>query len=301
MKTFAGTYPKYGLVDAFNPLTKWTSSLVLGIDIGMTVVAAENARSNFVWNIFGQLPAARQALATAFPSLTPSALSAASRKPQAPSGTYDVPIDMSTGAPLAVEARAGGPTQIVLTFGANIVAGPGFAVTLSRLGGGADGSVNGVTLSGSTLTINLSGVVDDQTLVVQIADLRNTSTSASGNYTLQLGVLAGDANGDGSVGVGDLGTLATNYGVSAGMTPATGDFTGDGAVDVADLGVLATNYGKSLASGTGASVAAAASVASPAAVTTSVFNDNADLAITGSDDHRRRGYHRTSVDDLLRR
>jgi len=59
-------YKKYGLVDAFNPLTNWTSSLVLGIDQGMMLISAENARSNFVWDVFRQSAVAQQAKTRAF-------------------------------------------------------------------------------------------------------------------------------------------------------------------------------------------------------------------------------------------
>ena len=62
------------------------------------------------------------------------------------------------------------------------------------------------------------------------------------------GELPGDANGDGSVDVSDLGILATNYGTIGGMVWADADFTADGNVDVSDLGILATNYGTTSAS-----------------------------------------------------
>src|SRR5439155_12707330 len=58
--------------------------------------------------------------------------------------------------------------------------------------------------------------------------------------------LKGDTNLDGAVGVGDLGALATAYGITGGQTWANGDSTQDGNVDVADLGALATNYGTQL-------------------------------------------------------
>jgi len=45
-------WKKYGFVDAFNPITGWTSKDVLGIDVGISMLMAENARSQFVWNIF---------------------------------------------------------------------------------------------------------------------------------------------------------------------------------------------------------------------------------------------------------
>src|SRR5437588_1616214 len=66
--------------------------------------------------------------------------------------------------------------------------------------------------------------------------------------------------------VGDLGALATNYGLTANAVWAQGDFNNDGKVDVGDLGILATNYGQTL--GGGASAAAATThvmAASPAA------------------------------------
>jgi hypothetical protein len=56
-------------------------------------------------------------------------------------------------------------------------------------------------------------------------------------------VLAGDANGDGLVDVGDLGILAANYG-GTNKTWPKGDFNKDGQVDVGDLGILAAHYGQ---------------------------------------------------------
>jgi hypothetical protein len=43
---------KYGFVDAFNPLTNWYNPDVLGIDVGITLLMAENVRSGFVWEQF---------------------------------------------------------------------------------------------------------------------------------------------------------------------------------------------------------------------------------------------------------
>jgi T5SS/PEP-CTERM-associated repeat protein len=81
--------------------------------------------------------------------------------------------------------------------------------------------------------------------------------------------LRGDATLDGTVDVGDLGALATNYGLTTGGIWAGGDFNYDGKVDVGDLGLLATNYGASLGIGPAAepasTVASSGSVPEPAA------------------------------------
>ncbi len=43
---------KYGFADAFNPLTGWVSTDTLGLDVGMTLLSAENLRSGSVWKWF---------------------------------------------------------------------------------------------------------------------------------------------------------------------------------------------------------------------------------------------------------
>ena len=52
----------YGFVDAFNPLTNWFDSDVVGIDTGITMVMIENARTGFVWETFMRNPEARRGM-----------------------------------------------------------------------------------------------------------------------------------------------------------------------------------------------------------------------------------------------
>jgi hypothetical protein len=53
---------KYSFVDAFNPLTGWYDADVLGIDLGITMLMAENHRSGFVWNTFMKNSEAQSAM-----------------------------------------------------------------------------------------------------------------------------------------------------------------------------------------------------------------------------------------------
>jgi hypothetical protein len=39
-------------VDAFNPLKNWYNPDVIGIDVGITMLMAENARSGLIWSTF---------------------------------------------------------------------------------------------------------------------------------------------------------------------------------------------------------------------------------------------------------
>jgi hypothetical protein len=55
-------WSRYGFVDAFNPLTNWYDTDVIGIDTGITMVMAENARSGFVWDTFMKNPEAQRGM-----------------------------------------------------------------------------------------------------------------------------------------------------------------------------------------------------------------------------------------------
>lgn len=69
LHTIHDHYPKawcrYGFVDAFNPLTEWYDTDVVGIDTGITMLMAENARTGFVWDTFMKNPEAQRGMTNA--------------------------------------------------------------------------------------------------------------------------------------------------------------------------------------------------------------------------------------------
>ena len=67
LRTIRGVYGSkawgaYSFVDAFNPLTGWYDTDVLGIDLGITIVMAENYRTGLVWSTFMKNPEAQTAM-----------------------------------------------------------------------------------------------------------------------------------------------------------------------------------------------------------------------------------------------
>lgn len=58
-------WKRYGFVDAFNPETGWVNDDVIGIDQGISILQAENARTGFVWALFMQAPEVQRALSRA--------------------------------------------------------------------------------------------------------------------------------------------------------------------------------------------------------------------------------------------
>jgi hypothetical protein len=55
-------YGKYGFTDAFNPNNGWVNPDVIGIDLGITLLAAENARTGNVWRWFMRNPEITRAM-----------------------------------------------------------------------------------------------------------------------------------------------------------------------------------------------------------------------------------------------
>jgi hypothetical protein len=53
---------RYGPSDAFHPSQLWYDPDVLGIDLGIGLLMAENLRSRFVWDTFMQNPEATAAM-----------------------------------------------------------------------------------------------------------------------------------------------------------------------------------------------------------------------------------------------
>ena len=69
LRTIRERYPdawcKYGFVNAFNPMKNWYDHDVVGIDTGITMLMAENARTGYVWETFMKTPEARRGMARA--------------------------------------------------------------------------------------------------------------------------------------------------------------------------------------------------------------------------------------------
>lgn len=69
LRTIHDHYPqawcRYGFVDAFNPLTGWYDTDVIGIDTGIIMLMAENARTGFVWDTFMKNPEAQRGMEVA--------------------------------------------------------------------------------------------------------------------------------------------------------------------------------------------------------------------------------------------
>jgi len=185
MKQMYGTtaYLKYGFVDAFNPLKNWTSSLVLGIDVGMTLISAENARSNLVWNTFAGNTAAQQAIAKAFPSKTgPSVWASTSGNWNTAANWANGVIPNSTGAEADLLGAISSPQTIYSNVG--ITAGIVHFNNASEYVIAGAGSLTLQTASGNAV-VEVDQGTDELDLPVTLAS--NTTFNVASGATLIIG------------------------------------------------------------------------------------------------------------------
>jgi hypothetical protein len=61
----AALWGRYGFADAFNPQNGWVARDVIAIDVGISLLMAENLRSGFVWKHFMRAPEVRRGMTLA--------------------------------------------------------------------------------------------------------------------------------------------------------------------------------------------------------------------------------------------
>ena len=164
----------------------------------------------------------------------PTLVSAASSKTQGAAGTFKINLPL-TGGP-GIEDRSGGPTQIVLTFGASVTLGSNFTLSLSSGSGTA-------TASGDVVAINMTGATNGQVLTATLDDVRDVSSGASGNYSIEVGVLLGDVTGDGVVNSADVTQVKLQSGQPVTSSNFRDDVNANGAINSTDITLVKLNSG----------------------------------------------------------
>ena len=110
-----------------------------------------------------------------------------------------------------------------------------------------------VDVSAATLLNNGTTAVTWDLSGIALPDGRYTATlpksaaSLAATHTESFHTFPGDSDGDGNIGFGDFGELATAFNVIGGPIYGPGDLDGDGNVGFTDFGILATNFNRILA------------------------------------------------------
>ena len=171
-------------------------------------------------------------------SQAPMAQSAFSRKTHGAAGTFDIPLPLTGN--VGIECRSGGATnvyQMIINFANPVTVGS--AVVTS-----GTGSVSSFSVSGSQVTVNLTGVTNVQRITVTLFNV-NDGTHM-GNVPVFMGVLVGDVNGNSLVNASDVSLTKAQVG-----QPVTGsnfreDVNANGTISATDVTQVKANVGTAL-------------------------------------------------------
>ena len=201
----------------------------------LTWVKQDNAGATSIR--YAQVQSGAASTYSAIPcALVPSAV--VSRKMHGKAGTFDIPLPQIGAA--GIECRSGGSGgnhQIVATF-PSAVTFDHAAVTSGT------GSVASANASGKTITINLAGVKNAQTLTVTLFSVSDGTSTA--NVPLQMSVLYGDTNGDSFVNSADVSQTKSQSGSNVSSANFREDVTADGSINSADVSLVKSKSGTAL-------------------------------------------------------
>jgi hypothetical protein len=171
---------------------------------------------------------------------TPLQLTAAvSRKAHGSAGTFDIDLPL-TGEP-GVECRStGGSHTLVFTF--NIPVTNGVAEVSD---GSGIVSANPV-FSGSTMTVNLAGVSDVQTITVTLSNVTGAGGAVLPTTAVRMHVLAGDTTANRTVNSSDLAQTKAQSGQTITAQNFRADVATNGSLTSSDVSLVKAHSGNTL-------------------------------------------------------
>jgi hypothetical protein len=166
------------------------------------------------------------------------AQSAFSRKAHGAAGTFDVPLPLTGN--VGIECRSGGGTndyQMIINFATSVTVGSASVTS-------GTGSVSSFSVSGSQVTVNLTGVTNVQRITVTLFNV-NDGTHM-GNVPVSMGVLVGDVNGNAAVNSSDVSLTKSQAGQPVTMSNFREDVNVNGTISSTDVALVKSKVGTAL-------------------------------------------------------
>jgi Dockerin type I domain len=170
--------------------------------------------------------------------VAPTAQSAFSRKTHGAAGTFDIPLPLTGN--VGIECRSGGGTndyQMIVNFATTVTVGNASVTSGS-------GNVSSFSVSGSQVTVNLTGVTNVQRITVTLLNV-NDGTHM-GNVPVSMGVLVGDVNGNAIVNASDVSLTKSQVGNAVSGSNFREDVNANGTISSTDVAIVKSDVGTSL-------------------------------------------------------
>jgi hypothetical protein len=162
-------------------------------------------------------------------------ISAVSSKTHGNAGTFNIDLPQTTGP--GVECRTGGATNdytLVFTFMNNVLVG-GATVTSGT------GRVTSFTMLGKEVTVNLTGVVNAQTITVTLTGVSDGINTR--NVQATMGVLVGDVNANRLVNSTDTSQVQAQSGKPVTLSNFRMDVNANGLINSTDTSIVQSSSG----------------------------------------------------------
>ncbi|MFL6568252.1 MAG: dockerin type I repeat-containing protein, partial [Chthoniobacterales bacterium] len=163
-------------------------------------------------------------------------ISAVSRKTHGSQGDYDVTLPLIGNVGVEPRLSPNNAHRIVVTFANPVSVG---AVNMT-----GSGMVSNTSINGSTVSVDLTNVADQQTITLNLVNVNDGTNT--GNVSIPMGVLIGDANGDRTVNAADATLTRNGSGQLANASNFRSDLNVDGTINSADATVARNNSGHTL-------------------------------------------------------
>jgi hypothetical protein len=168
----------------------------------------------------------------------PVAQDAFSRKVHGGAGTFDIPLPLTGN--VGVECRSGGATndyQMIVDFPTSVTVGSASVTS-------GTGSVSSFSVSGSQVTVNLTGVTNVQRITVTLHNVNNGTST--GDVPVSMGVLIGDVNGNAVVNSSDVSLTKAQVGMPVSGSNFREDVNVNGTISSTDVALVKAKVGTAL-------------------------------------------------------
>jgi hypothetical protein len=180
-----------------------------------------------------------------FPSCLPcdiQPVSAVSRKTHTGVGDFDVNLLVPPTPPpgVGIECRTGGATgdfKVVISFGCAVTVNgtPKAQVTSGT------GTVSNVTVNGSVVTVDLTGVTNAQQITITLFSVNNGATT--GNVSVKMGILLGDTTSNAFTNASDISQTKAQSGTVPTQNTFRTDVTINGLINASDISAVKSKSG----------------------------------------------------------
>ena len=172
----------------------------------------------------------------------PQLVSAAARQ-VAGGKNYDIALPLAGGSGIECRVVTNGMT-VVLTFDKPVSAGNAAVIGNANLNGAP-------TFTGSTMTIRLAGVANQQELTISATNVSAGAGDAA-NVSVKVRTLLGDVNSNGTVSGADVNMVSAQVGAAAFGGNLRCDVNLSDAISGADVNIVRSQVGKAVAGGASA-------------------------------------------------